>query len=128
MRRLSLFRRIRVPKSPPVLAVVVAVAVTVVVGAHAPAWGLTPGDAGCRKALASAGSKLAAAVLKEQQRCHKVRITNADPVNYPASTNCNDVQALSAKAQAKITKAAAKLTSGALKKCDGVAGAPATLG
>jgi len=117
-----------VPKSLFLPALAVVVALTILIGAPVPAEALPPGDAACRKALASASLKLASTVLKEQQRCHKIRIGNVDPVNYPATTNCNDVQALSAKAQLKITKAASKLGSAALKKCEGVASAPATLG
>jgi cell division septation protein DedD len=101
---------------------------TLVLGTSVPAAALSPGDAGCRKALAGSALKLASAVLKEQARCHKLRMSNLDPVNYPATVDCNDVQGLSAKAQAKIAKAAAKLATAAEKKCQGVASAPSVLG
>ncbi len=106
----------------------VLVLLTVFAVDHAPANALSPGDAGCRKALGGSALKLAATVLKEQQRCHKLRMGNLDPVNYPATVDCNDVQSLSAKAQAKITKAATKIATAAQKKCQGVASAPSALG
>lgn len=96
--------------------------------ASVPAHALTPGDAGCRKALAGAATKLAATVLKEQQRCHKIRMSNTDPVNYPPTVDCNDVAGLSPKSQAKVAKAVTKLATTAAKKCQGVASAPAALG
>jgi hypothetical protein len=106
----------------------VLVLLTVFAVDQAPANALSPGDAGCRKALGGSALKLTATVLKEQQRCHKLRMGNLDPVNYPATVDCNDVQSLSAKAQAKITKAATKITTAAQKKCQGVASAPSALG
>src|SRR5262249_20773763 len=58
----------------------------------------------------------------------KIRMSSADQVNYTPETDCNDIQALSAKGQGKITKVASKLSAVALKKCEGQASAPATLG
>jgi hypothetical protein len=83
----------------------VLVLLTVFAVDHSPANALSPGDTGCRKALGGSALKLTATVLKEQQRCHKLRMGNLDPVNYPATVDCNDVQSLSAKAQANPANA-----------------------
>src|SRR5262245_42193382 len=85
---------------------------------------LSPSDAACRKALGSGVQKLAATVLKEQQRCHRVRMSSKDPAGVPPTVDCNDIADLSAKGQGSINKTVVKLDALAGKKCEGVAGLP----
>ena len=53
---------------------------------QAAAQPLTAADARCRKALHSGVQRFARTIVKEQVRCHQVRIRE----NIPASVDCND--------------------------------------
>ncbi len=87
---------------------------------------VTPGEAACRRALATNVLKLTSTILKESTKCHRARMSG-DPA-VPATVDCNDVAALPERSLAKITKAEAKLATFAEARCSVFGYAPADLG
>ena len=98
----------------------VAVIVACIAPATAPAQ-LTPSNAVCRSALGKGVEKLAQAVLRAQQSCHKRRARGT----VPATVDCNDP--FQSPSIDVIDHAADKLKSRALRQCQRAA-VPAGLG
>jgi len=96
------------------------------VTAAVPAFGATPDEAACRKALAAGVRKLVSTVMREQARCHEARMQSGSLA--ASKTDCNDQGQLPQKSRLKIDKLEAKLDRFAQARCADTGVTPSAIG